>query len=75
MTSQQTTNQVNGSNSRAFDLRSKKLTKLSEAGKGNNAQSPIPRKKFEKLNSKSGADIIEVYKAKYVNELKSMFQV
>ncbi len=68
---QQTNSQTSSFGRTAFDLRSKKLSKIGDTGKVSSVQSPAPRKKLERLNSKTGADIIDVYKSKYANELSS----
>ncbi len=72
---QQTNSQTSSFGRTAFDLRSKKLSKIGDTGKVSSVQSPAPRKKLERLNSKTGADIIDVYKSKYANELSSKHKI
>ena len=67
---EQTTTQPPASslNQRTFDLRARKQSKTLTGDKNGAQASPAPRKKFEKLNSKSGIDILDIYKLKYAKK-------
>jgi hypothetical protein len=60
------------SNQKSFSIRLRKHNKDEDGGYyllNHNNNSPAPRKKFEKLSSKTGVDILEIYKSKYANKL------
>ena len=59
------------SNQKSFSLRMRKFNRDEEGNNKSFGSGTAHRKKFEKLNSRSGVDILDAYKAKYAKRLLS----